>query len=257
MNIDHSTVLVTGANRGIGRAIAHALATEGANVLAGVRALDEDHEIEPSPNVRRVRIDLSSSEAIHDSFDELGGVDVDILVNNAGIFAGGLLEHQDVSRIYELLQSSLIGPIHLTRLMLPGMLARHRGKIVNNASIIGHAPFPGASVYSAAKTGLHGFTESLRRELEQTEVGVLELITPGVDTEMMDQVQSELAGLVDTDGWDHVDPEDWATKVVRAIADDSDELKPSGPERIAKLLPKALMDLTSRQAFERPEQAKS
>jgi short-subunit dehydrogenase len=253
MKITGSNVLVTGANRGIGRAIVSALASEGANVLAGVRALDDAHQIEPSPTIRRVRVDLSDARAIQDSVDQLGDVDIDIVVNNAGRFAGGLLEQQEVARIYELLQSSLVGPIHLTRLLLPGMLERNRGKVVNNASIIGHAPFPGAAVYAAAKTGLHGFTESLRRELEETNVSVLELITPGVDTEMMDQVQSELDGLVDTSGWDHVNPDDWAAKVVKAIADDADECNPGGAERIAKLLPKALLDLTSRQTFHRSQ----
>src|SRR5206468_9042477 len=97
------------------------------------------------------------------------------------------------------------------------------GKIVNNDSIIGHAPFPGATVYAAAKTGMHGFTASLRRELDETGVSVLELITPGVDTEMMDQVQAQLDRHVNTDGWDHVDPADWAGKVVKAISSDADE----------------------------------
>lgn len=252
MKIEGTTVLVTGANRGIGKAIADALAGEGALVLAGVRTLDSDHSVSAAPNLRAVRVDLSSRESIEASVDALEDAPVDILINNAGVFEGGLLEHQPVDRIYELLQSSLTGPIHLTRLLLPGMLERGRGKIVNNASIVGHAPFPGATVYAAAKTGLHGFTESLRRELEQTELSVLELITPGVDTDMMAQVQKQLDEYVNTDGWDHVDPEDWAQKVVDAIDSDKDELNPGGAERLAKLVPQALLDLGTRRAFDRP-----
>ncbi len=251
MQISGKTALITGANRGIGYAIAHALAQAGASVLAGVRVLDEHHDVDRTPNLRPVQIDLSSRESVESSVHGLGDSQVDILVNNAGVFEGGLLESQAVERIYELLQSSLTGPIHLTRLLLPGMLAVGQGKIVNNASIIGHAPFPGATVYAAAKTGFHGFTESLRRELEDTDLTVLELITPGVDTDMMQQVQAQLDSHVNTDGWDHVDPDDWARKVVEAIESDNQELNPGGAERLAKLLPKALLDLGARQAFKR------
>jgi len=253
MQIEGGTALVTGANRGIGRAIAEALAAEGADVLAGVRVLDAEHEVTGAPNLRAVRIDLSTPDSIESSMGELGeaAAGIDILVNNAGVFTGGLLDRADQAKLHELLQVNLAAPIHLTRLLLPGMLERGTGKIVNNASIIGHAAFPGASVYAASKTGLHGFSESLRRELEETDVTLLELVTPGVDTDMMDQVQRELDGHAETGGWDHVDPEDWAKKVVHAIESEEDELNPGGAEGLAKLLPKALLDLGARRAFKR------
>jgi short-subunit dehydrogenase len=251
MEVRDKTVLVTGANRGIGRAIAGALAREGAHVLAGVRRLDGEHEVGPADDVRAVTIDLSSRASVEQSVRALGDTGVDILVNNAGEFEGGLLEDHDVGRIYELVQSSFTGPIHLTRLLLPRMLERGTGKIVNNASIIGHAPFPGATVYAGVKAGLHGFTESLRRELDETGLTVLELITPGVDTDMMSKVQAQLDAYVDTSRWDHVDPDDWAKDVVAAIGSDATECKPSGVERLAKSLPKALLDLGTRRAFDR------
>jgi len=253
MRIEGSTALVTGANRGIGRAIARELGERGAQVLGGVREVDADHSVEGLANVRPVRLDLSSPESIEESVRDLGGAaaGMDILVNNAGVFTGGLFDRTDVGRLYELLQVNLAGPIHLTRLLLPGMLERGRGKIVNNASIIGHAPFPGASAYAASKSGLHGFSESLRRELEETEVTLLELITPGVDTDMMDQVQRQLDPHADTEGWDHVEPDDWAEKVADAIESDDDELNPGGAEGLAKLMPKALLDLGSKRSFSR------
>jgi short-subunit dehydrogenase len=251
MQINGSTALVTGANRGIGRAIAQALAASDAHVLAGVRSLDGDHDVPAGPNVRAVAVELSSRETIQSSVEALGDVTIEILVNNAGEFEGGLLENHPIDRIYDVLQSSLVGPIHLTRLLLPRMLDHGRGKIVNNGSIIGHVPFPGATVYAAAKTGLHGFTESLRRELEQTDLSVLELITPGVDTDMMQQVQEQLDEHTNTSGWGHVEPDEWAQQVIDAIESDKDELNPGGVERLAKLLPPALMNLTTRWAFDR------
>jgi len=248
MQLEGATALVTGANRGIGRAIAEALATEGAQVLAGVRELDAGHDV-PAP-LQPVRMDLSSPEAVDASVAALSA-SPDILVNNAGRFAGGLLERQDPARHQEVLQVNLAAPIRLTRLLLPGMLERGVGKIVNNVSIIGHAPFPGAAVYAASKTGLAGFTDSLRRELEDTPVTVLELVTPGVDTEMMDQVQEELSAHSSTDKWDHVDPADWAAKVVKAIAGDDDRLNPGGAERAAQLLPDSLLDVVAKRGFKR------
>lgn len=251
MEIESRTALVTGANRGIGRVIAEALAGAGATVLAGVRALDDDHQPPASTSAEAVVVDLSSRASIESSVAGLEDQPIDILVNNAGVFEGGRLERQPVDRVYDVLQSTLIGPIHLTRLLLPRMLERQSGKIVNNSSIIGHVPFPGATVYAAAKTGLHGFTESLRQELEQTELSVLELITPGVDTDMMEQVQQQLEPHTHTDGWDHVQPEDWAEQVVEAIVQDKQELSPGGPEGLAKLLPPAIRDLGVRAAFSR------
>ncbi len=253
MQIKGSTALVTGSNRGIGRAIAQALGERGAEVLGGVRELDDDHSVEGVAGVRPVRVDLSSPDSVEAGVRELGAdaSRIDLLVNNAGVFTGGLFDRTDVTKAYELLQVNLAGPMHLTRLLLPGMLERGKGKIVNNASIIGHAPFPGAVVYAASKAGLHGFTESLRRELDETDVTVLELITPGVDTDMMDQVQRELDSHANTDGWDHVDPEDWAEKVADAIESDDDELNPGGGERLAKLVPKALLDLGAKRSFSR------
>ncbi|MGI8659578.1 MAG: SDR family NAD(P)-dependent oxidoreductase [Thermoleophilaceae bacterium] len=103
MQIEGSTALVTGANRGIGRAIAEALAAEGADVLAGVRVLDAEHEVTGAPNLRAVRIDLSTSDSIESSMRELGdaAAGVDILVNNAGVFTGGLFDRADQAKLHE------------------------------------------------------------------------------------------------------------------------------------------------------------
>ena len=253
MRIEGSTALVTGSNRGIGRAIAEALVAEGALVLAGVRSLEGAQQVGDGPGLRPVRVDLSTPALVEESFRELGpdAERIDILVNNAGLFIGGLLEAQEPTDALELLQVNLAAPIHLTRLLLPGMTRRDAGKIVNNTSIVGHVPFPGATVYAASKSGFVGFTESLRRELEETGVSVLELVTPGVDTDMMDQVQAELDEHADTDGWDHVEPEDWAKKVVKAIEDDEERLNPGGREGVAMKLPRPLMDLAAKSGFSR------
>lgn len=252
MDLSRSTVLVTGANRGIGLAITRELAGRGATVLAGVR--DPSAMPEAGPNVRAVACDVSSRASLAAAAAEAGAVDV--LVNNAGVLQAGQLEHEDPDHIDEVLQVNLAGAIHLTRLLLPGMLERGRGTIVNNASISGYAFFPGSSVYAATKAGLVGFSESLRRELRGTGVGVLHLVTPSVDTRMMDAVVEGYAGHQDFSSMKRIAPEAWARKVADAIEADRAVLNPGGKERLAKLAsrgPSLLLDLISR-GFDRAGQ---
>ena len=179
MDLTDRTALVTGANRGIGRALCEALAARPLRlVLAGVRDPDAFEPIAGRAEVRPVRMDLSSREAIDACADALDE-DVDLLVNNAGQMTGGLLEEQDMDAVYAMFQVNLIAVAHLTSRVLPGMLARGRGTVVNNASISGYAYFPAASTYAASKAGVVALTESLRRELDGTGVRALHVVTPG------------------------------------------------------------------------------
>ncbi|MBA2420669.1 MAG: SDR family NAD(P)-dependent oxidoreductase [Thermoleophilaceae bacterium] len=256
MNLSGETCLVTGGGRGLGRHIATELAQREVRVLVGVRDPEGWDPIDTGSalEVRPVRMDLSSREEIDRCCDDLGEDlrRIAVLVNNAGQFVGGQLEEQDTGEVYDLIQVNLAGPIHLTQRVLPHMLNRGRGKVVNNASIVARAPFPGATSYASTKTGLHGFSESLRRELDETEISVLELVTPGLDTDMMDEVQAYYGPHVsDTSGWGHVEPADWAKKVVEAIESGEDVLNPGGAEGIARLAPKALVDAAAGLVFSR------
>ena len=259
MNLDGATCLVTGANRGIGLAIAKRLAQEPVRLLAGVRELDRYEPIEArgAQDVRPVRMNLSSREEIDASCDALGDElgRIDVLVNNAGAFTAGQLETQDIDKIYEVVQATLLGTIHLTRRVLPGMLERRRGKIVNNSSIVGYVHFPGVSTYSAAKSGVSGFTESLRRELSGTPVSTLHVVTGGIDTDMLDDAKDGLRDqLPGADGWVQHTPEEWADKIVDAIVGDDNTLGPGGKSALAKLashLPPVVLDTVTQRAFER------
>jgi len=250
---------VTGANRGIGLAIAQRLAREPVRLLAGVREPDRYEAIDTgrASEVRPVRMDLSSRESIAACLDELGDERdrIDVLVNNAGEFTAGELEEQDLDVIYELMQANLLGPIHLVHQILPRMLRRGEGKIVNCSSIIGYVHFPGVTTYSASKSGLTGFTESLRRELAETPVSTLHVVTGGIDTDMLDDAKRTLdPNFSDTSNWDQYTPEEWADKVVEAISDDDEVLGPGGKSALGKLashLPKAVLDTLSSRAFHR------
>ena len=257
MELNGLTALVTGSNRGIGCAIAGELATRRLDLLLyGVRSPEGFEPPQPPPGgareVRAVGLDLSSRESIAAGAAALPQVDV--LVNNAGLMTGGLLEEQDLDDIYAMFQVNLVGLVHLTRLLLPAMLERGRGMVVNNASISGYAWFPSATTYAAAKTGVVAFSESLRRELRGTGVGVLHLVTPGVDTDMLDATREVYGRHMDAAAWDDQPPEEWAAKAVRAIERDDHVLGPGGRLALAKLAsrgPAALLDIVASRAFSR------
>ena len=260
MDLSGSIALVTGANRGIGRAIAEQLATRPLELLlAGVRDPTAFEPIEPPAGgataVRPVRMDLSSRESIEESCSGIAELDrIGLLVNNAGLMTGGLLEEQELDDIYAMFQVNLAGVVHLTKRVLPGMVERRRGKIVNNASISGYAWFPAASTYSAGKTGVVAFSESLRRELKGSGVSVLHLVTPGVETDMLDETKEVYGRHLDTSAWDEVSADEWARKVVGAIEGDDHVLGPGGKTALAKLAsrgPAFLLDAISGRMFSR------
>ena len=257
MDLTDATALVTGANRGIGRAVVEALADRPVRlVLAGVRDPDAWKPVHGRAEVRPVRLDLSSRARIDEGCDALGEElgRIDLLVNNAGLMTGGLLEEQDMDAVYAMFQVNLVAVAHLTHRVLPGMVARGRGSVVNNASMSGYAAFPGASTYAAAKTGVVAFSESLRRELRGTGVGVLHLITPGVRTRMLDATEAVYGRHMDTSGWDDVEPEEWAAKALHAVEHGDRVLRPGGKTGLAVLAargPAFLLDLVSARMFSR------
>ena len=195
---DRQVVVLTGASSGIGRATAYELAARGyALVLAARRAGELQalaHELDPSGSrVLAVPTDVTdpaSRRALLDAAHAQFGR-VDVLVNNAGVTVerGWWWDDPDPLR---LLRVNLEAPIELTRLVLPDMRARGRGRIVNIGSVAGHAATQG--LYSASKFGMRGFSLALRRELLGTGVHV-SLVSPGfVKSEMTARARLPMPG---------------------------------------------------------------
>ncbi|WP_372788369.1 SDR family NAD(P)-dependent oxidoreductase [Paraconexibacter sp.] len=263
MDLTGTTCLVTGAGRGIGLGIARALAERPVDLLLiGMRDPSGGPPLHPGDpgvrarEIRAVRMDLGSQEAIDACCDalaaELGALD--LLVNNAGQVTGGLLEEQDLGEIYAMFQANLVGLVHLTHRVLPAMLARGHGKVVNNASISGYAAVPAASTYAASKHGVVGFSESLRRELVGTGVSVMHLVTPGVATDMLATTDDLYGRHMDTSDWPRQTPEAWGAKVVEAIERDAVRLMPRDRSRILVALsrgPAKLVDAVAARMFTR------
>jgi short-subunit dehydrogenase len=189
MELTDSRVLVTGASTGIGHATALRLARKGARVWAAARdeqrlkTLAAEH-----PDIVAAPADVS------DNADRSALVEqcepVDVLVNNAGLGWKGLVEDMPPAKVRELLDVNVLALIDLTQRVLPGMLERGRGHVVNVGSIAGYVAAPGETVYCATKFAVQGFTDGLRREVAGRGVDVT-LIAPGpIKTEFMARIRT-------------------------------------------------------------------
>jgi short-subunit dehydrogenase len=184
VEIAGAVALVTGASSGIGASAARALADAGARVAIVARRVDRLTALAAErpdgvlvPFACDVRDPGAIAAMVAAVGDRLGPVDV--LVNNAGV--GRYLSFLDTAAedVDAILETNLHAPLHATRMVLPGMLARRRGWIVNVASIAGRIGSRNHTIYCASKFALAGFSESLAAELEGTGVGVT-LVNPGI-----------------------------------------------------------------------------
>jgi 3-oxoacyl-[acyl-carrier protein] reductase len=174
-------VIVTGASRGLGAAIAARLAADGFHVLAVARK-----EAPAAERVTPLAFDLSDTAAIPDfvrgvrqRFGPIYG-----LVNNAGLGTEGLLANMPDGEIEALIRLNTLSPILLSKYVVRGMMAQGRGRVVSISSIVASTGFNALSVYAATKASLVGFTRSLAREVGRVGVTV-NAIAPGfIDTEM-------------------------------------------------------------------------
>ena len=159
--MDMQKVLVTGASRGIGRAIALWLAENGYLVMGTSRSPEAIEE--NKRNLSYVRLDITDDGSITDCLNKCG--DIDILINNAGQSLIGPVEDTPLSACRAVFDVNLFGLIELTRKILPGMRHRRYGYIVNIGSMAGRFAIPFQSVYSATKFAIEGFSWSLRNEV--------------------------------------------------------------------------------------------
>ncbi|WP_242784718.1 3-ketoacyl-ACP reductase [Bacillus cereus] len=183
--------LITGAGRGIGRAVAIALAKEGVNV--GLLARSEENlkavakEVE-AEGVKAViaNADVSSYEEVTTAIETLknGLGSIDILINNAGISKFGKFLELDVADWEKIIQVNLMGVYYATRAALPSMIEQQSGDIINISSTAGQKGAPVTSAYSASKFGVLGLTESLAMEVRKHNIRVTALTPSTVATDM-------------------------------------------------------------------------
>jgi 3-oxoacyl-[acyl-carrier protein] reductase len=176
-SLDGKLALVTGASRGIGRAIAEELARAGASVVVGYRSgKDEAEELAAAIGGRAIQADVSNADEAKRLVDEAG--DVDVLVNNAGLTRDGLLARMSDDDWRTVIETNLSSVFYTCRAVTRPMMKKRSGSIVNISSIVGVHGNWGQTNYGASKAGIIGFTKSLARELGSRNIRA-NVVAPG------------------------------------------------------------------------------
>jgi len=220
-SLEGKTALVTGASRGIGRAIAIELAAGGATVVVGYRSgKDEAEALAATLGGRAVQADVSSAEDARRLVEEAG--DLDILVNNAGLTRDGLLVRMSDDDWRTVIETNLSSVFYTCRAVCRPMMKMRAGAIVNVSSIVGVHGNWGQTNYAASKAGIIGFTKSLAKELGSRNVRA-NVVAPGyVKTQLTDVLPEEAtaAMLANTALGRLGEPEDVA-RAVRFLCSDA------------------------------------
>lgn len=197
--LDGQTALVTGASRGIGRAIASSLAEAGAEVIAAARS--EEAVRETVEGIRAaggqctgIAMDVSDDDSVAAALSAVkeDHAKISILVNNAGVTRDTLLLRMKKEDWDFVIGTNLDGVYRLTRALAPAMIRARYGRVVNVTSVVGAIGNPGQGNYAASKAGIEGFTRSMARELASRNITV-NCVAPGFIDTVMTQALDEKA----------------------------------------------------------------
>jgi serine 3-dehydrogenase len=188
VSLKEKVVFITGASSGIGMACAKSFASLGANLLLGARRIDrlkdltreiqETHSVEVLP----IKMDVTNFKELEKSLLKLPREwkEVEILINNAGLSARlDKVYDADVEDWDAMIDTNVKGLLYVTRLILPGMIERNRGHVVNIGSIAGSGAYPGGNVYCASKAAVHMLSQAMRMDLFPKSIRVTH-IDPGM-----------------------------------------------------------------------------
>ena len=234
MQLKNKRILLTGATGGIGRYIALLLARKGANLALVGRDIGKletlaDEIASKGGNARTIVADFEitgiASQLISQANDILGGID--ILINNAAILDFIQFEDQTPERIAQMIQTNVTAPIQLARAVLPQFKAANQGHFLMVGSTLGSLGFPYYATYCASKFAIHGFSQALRRELVDTNIGVSYIAPRTINTPMNDA--NALAMLAKTGG-NMDEPEKVAAIAVNALEREKQEVFVGQPE---------------------------
>ncbi len=198
MKVDNSTALVTGASAGIGRELARLLGPRAKAIVLAARRQDRLDELReelttrnPALTVYVYPMDLQDAAQIDALVDWLKeqNIAVSLLINNAGLGDIGFFASGDLKKSELMLRVNVFALTKLTQLLLPGILARKDGGILNVSSSAGFLPMPGFAVYAATKAYVNSFSEALRQELHGTGISVCALCPGPVHTEFSEVAQ--------------------------------------------------------------------
>jgi len=262
--IEGSSALITGASAGIGREFARQLADRASSLVLVARRQERLEELRdeltkqnPALNVHIRAIDLSDECAVTKLCDWLEGerLSIDLLINNAGLGDLGSFATSELQRVKEMLAVNVTALTLLTRLLVPGMIARKRGAILNVSSTAGFLPIAGFAVYAATKAYVTGFSEAIRAELRGTGVTVTSLCPGPVYTEFTEVAARPGAKRDRTPEFVHVSAEEVARTGLAAIEMDRPLVIPGLIMKLGmslvRLMPLSILRLASRLSAKR------
>lgn len=192
MKLEGCTALITGASAGIGWEFAKQLATRAKSIVLVARRKerleklrDELKKSNPDLEIETRAVDLSDQQEVDAFYESMTreNIAIDLLINNAGLGDYGTFARSDAKRLKEIMNVNMAALTLLTRCVLPQMIARKRGAILNVASSAGFLPIPEMAVYAASKSYVISLSEALRLELQGTGVTVTALCPGPVHTE--------------------------------------------------------------------------
>lgn len=237
MKVTKKHVYITGSNRGIGLALARHAAKLNNHVYLVNRSKTDHKEVENltalgALSVSEISLDLTEKDRIAKFIQSLKDKRVDIFINNAGLLSGGLIENQKIDDIYNMFQVNVNAVVQICQGLVPIMTKQKSGCLVNNASVSGKMFFPCASTYAASKAAVVAFTESIAQELEPTGVTTLTMITPGVKTEMYDDITNLYGDNLDLDFMSSIPAKEWAEHVFSSLEKGNRICWPKGASRV-------------------------
>jgi short-subunit dehydrogenase len=263
-HLEGCSALITGASAGIGREFARQLAGRTGSLVLVARRQERLEELrdelvkrDPNLNVQIRVADLSDDRAVPDLCDWLEGekLAIDLLINNAGLGDLGPFAASEIPRVKEMLAVNATALTLLTRLLLPGMIARKRGAILNVSSSAGFLPIAGFAVYAATKAYVTSFSEAIRAELNGTGVTVTSLCPGPVHTEFT-QVAARLGAKRDrSPEFVHVSAEKVARAGLAAVESNKPLIIPGFIMKLGmalvRIMPLSILRLASRLSAKR------
>ena len=188
MQISGNTILVTGGNSGLGRRFAEEFARRGNKVIITGRKQEAiDEVVAGTPGITGYVLDITDAQAISDFAAKVTAdhPDLNVAIHNAGIMVAEDLKAQDLGVAEDIVTTNLLGPIRLISALMPHFLKQPAATIMTVSSGLAFVPLAKTPTYNATKAAIHSYSLSLREQLKDTNVEVIEIVPPGVQTDLM------------------------------------------------------------------------